>query len=87
MGSIASTSIIRHIKVKGNASPHDSSLREYWNNRKLKQGKNYWAKGRKYYLVANNEDWKCLVCGEDLFNGEQIEFHQATFPLLIKNYS
>ncbi|GAB4311960.1 MAG: group II intron reverse transcriptase/maturase [Geminocystis sp.] len=73
--NIASTPIIRHIKVKGNASPDNSSLREYWNNRKIKQGKNYWAKGSKYYLVAVNQDWKCPVCGENLFNGEQIETH------------
>lgn len=73
--NIASTPIIRHIKVKGDASPDDSSLREYWNNRKQKQGKNYWAKGSKYYLVANKQNWKCPVCGENLFNGEQIETH------------
>ncbi|MTF40235.1 group II intron reverse transcriptase/maturase [Cyanobacterium aponinum] len=72
---IASTPIIRHIKVKGNASPDDSSLREYWNNRKLKQGKNYWAKGSKYYQVATNQNWICPVCGENLFNGEKIETH------------
>jgi RNA-directed DNA polymerase len=35
--NIASTPIIRHIKVKGTASPDDSSLREYWDNRKMKQ--------------------------------------------------
>jgi len=73
--NIASTPIIRHIKVKGDASPDNSSLREYWNNRKLKQGKNYWAKGSKYYQVATNQSWKCPVCGENLFNGEQIETH------------
>ena len=73
--NIASTPIIRHIKVKGDSSPDDSSLREYWNNRKLKQGKNYWAKGSKYYQVAVNQYWKCPVCGENLFNGEQIETH------------
>ncbi|MTF40766.1 group II intron reverse transcriptase/maturase [Cyanobacterium aponinum] len=73
--NIASTPIIRHVKVKGNASPDDSSLREYWNNRKLKQGKNYWAKGSKYYQVAIIQKWKCPVCGENLFNGEQIETH------------
>ncbi|MGI0479684.1 group II intron reverse transcriptase/maturase [Geminocystis sp. CENA526] len=73
--NIKTTPITRHIKVKGNASPDDSSLREYWNNRKIKQGKNYWAKGSKYYLVANNQNWKCPICGENLFNGEQIETH------------
>ncbi|MBF2057173.1 MAG: reverse transcriptase N-terminal domain-containing protein [Cyanobacterium sp. T60_A2020_053] len=75
LNDISKIAIERHIKVKGDASPDDSSLREYWNNRKLKQGKNYWAKGSKYYQVAINQNWKCPVCGENLFNGEEIETH------------
>jgi RNA-directed DNA polymerase len=73
--NVESTRINRHIKVKGCSSPDDSSLREYWDNRKLKQGKNYWAKGSKYHQVAVNQDWKCPICGEFLFNKEEIETH------------
>lgn len=72
---IAHTPIERHIKVKGEASPDDPSLKEYWDKRFQKLGKSYWAKGSKYYLVAQNQDWKCPACGELLLNGEEIETH------------
>jgi RNA-directed DNA polymerase len=72
---IASTPIERHIKVKGAASPDDPTLREYWDKRNQKQGKSYWAKGSKNYQIAQNQQWKCLTCGQPLFNGEEIETH------------
>ncbi len=72
---ISSTPIVRHIKVKGNASPDDPSLNEYWEKRQKKQGKNNWAKGSKYEQVANQQQWKCPVCNDPLFNGEEIETH------------
>ncbi len=34
-------------------------------------GKNYWAKGSKYYQVAINQNWKCPVCGERQMNSPQ----------------
>ncbi len=71
----SSTPIVRHIKVKGKSSPDDSSLREYWENRQTKQGKLYWAKGSKYELIAKQQQWKCPVCNDHLFNGEEIETH------------
>ncbi len=72
---ISSTPIVRHIKVKGNASPDDPSLKEYWETRQTKQGKNYWAKGSKYEQIAKQQNWKCSVCNDPLFNGEEIETH------------
>ena len=72
---IAYTTIERHIKVKGDASPDDSSLREYWEKRHQKYGKSRFEKGSKLYLTAENQNWKCPVCGEPLFNGEQIDTH------------
>ena len=72
---ISSTPIVRHIKVKGNSSPDDPSLKEYWKLRQNKQGKNYWAKGSKYEQVAKEQNWKCPICGDSLFNGEEIETH------------
>ena len=72
---IAYTPIERHVKVKGEASPDDSSLREYWEKRSQKRGKSYWAKGSKHYLVAQNQNWKCPICGQPLLNGESIETH------------
>jgi RNA-directed DNA polymerase len=72
---IASTPIQRHIKVKGEASPDDPSLKEYWNQRNQRLGKSYWAKGSKHHLIAQNQKWKCPICGEPLLNGEDIETH------------
>jgi len=69
------TPIERHIKVKGNASPDDPSLKEYWEKRRQKLGKTYFEKGSKLYKVAENQNWKCPKCGEPLFNGEEIETH------------
>jgi RNA-directed DNA polymerase len=72
---IASTSIKRHIKVKGDASPDDPSLKEYWDKRHQKLGKTRFDKGSKLYTIAENQEWKCPKCGEPLFNGEEIETH------------
>jgi RNA-directed DNA polymerase len=73
--NISSTPIVRHIKVKGNSSPDDPSLREYWQKRATDYGKKYWAKGSKYEAIAKSQDWKCPVCSDSLFNGEPIETH------------
>ena len=73
--SMASTPIERHIKVKGNASPDDPSLKEYWDSRHQKLGKTRFDKGSKLYTIAKNQGWKCPECGEPLFNGEEVETH------------
>ena len=73
--SIAYTPIERHIKVKGEASPDDPTLREYWEIRQKKQGKSYWEKNSRNYRVAESQNWKCPICNEPLFNGEEIETH------------
>jgi RNA-directed DNA polymerase len=72
---ISKTPIVRHVKVKGLASPDDPTLREYWHNRSIKNGKNHWAKGSKYEQLAKFQNWKRPVCGDNLFNGEEIETH------------
>jgi RNA-directed DNA polymerase len=72
---IASTPIQRHIKVKGEVSPDDPSVKEYWDERNQRSGKSYWARGSKHYLIAQNQKWKCPICGEPLLNGEGIEIH------------
>jgi RNA-directed DNA polymerase len=73
--NISSTPIVRHVKVKGNSSPDNPSLREYWHKRSIKNGKKYWAKGSKYELLAKLQDWRCPKCGDSLFNGEEVETH------------
>jgi RNA-directed DNA polymerase len=73
--NVATTPIVRHIKIKGNASPFDAELKEYWSIRQTKQGKKKWAIGSKHYNLARIQDWKCPVCGEHFLNGEEIETH------------
>jgi RNA-directed DNA polymerase len=72
---IAYTPIERHVKVKGDASPDDPSLKEYWEKRHQKYGKSYWERNSRNYKIAQNQKWKCPICGEPLFNGEEIETH------------
>ena len=79
---MAKQPIVRHIKVKGTASPFDAELATYWSERSQKLGKSRWAKGSKYYRVAENQNWKCPNCGNDLLNGERIETHHI---VLVKN--
>ena len=67
--------IQRHVKVKGTASPDDPTLTKYWKDRLTTYGKTYWTKGSKYYEVAENQYWKCTVCNEHLFNGEELQTH------------
>jgi RNA-directed DNA polymerase len=73
--NIAKIPIERHIKVKGTASPDDPNLAEYWAKRATKHGKNIWDQGSKYYKIALNQQWKCPICREHLYNGEAIETH------------
>jgi RNA-directed DNA polymerase len=72
---IAYTPIERHIKVKGEASPDDPSLKEYWEKRHQKFGKSYWEKNSRNYTIAEIQNWKCPICGEPLLNGEGIDTH------------
>lgn len=72
---LATIPIVRHVKVKGNASPDDPQLKEYWEKRKTKVGRNYYAKGSKLYRIAELQNWKCPVCNQHLFNQELIETH------------
>ncbi len=72
---IAYTPIERHVKVKGAASPDDPSLKDYWEKRHQKYGKSYWERNSRNYNIAQNQNWKCPICGEPLFNGEEIDTH------------
>ena len=75
---VEQTPIKRHIKVKGDASPDDPLLKEYWQLRHQKFGKSYWEKNSRNYKIAQNQKWFCPICGEPLFNGEEIETHHIT---------
>lgn len=69
------THIERHVLVKGANSPDDPSLSDYWEKRCKNTGKKYWDRGSLKYQVAQTQSWKCLVCGENLFNGEDLQMH------------
>lgn len=67
--------ITRHVLVKGNNSPDDPTLTKYWEERQTAFGKVILAKGSRLYKIASNQWWKCPICGENLFNGEEIHQH------------
>jgi RNA-directed DNA polymerase len=64
--------IVRHVLVRGTASPDDPNLREYW-----------WARRRVNLShltlgdvkLAEAQDWRCPICGMDLVNGEELQRH------------
>lgn len=67
--------IFRHIKVKEKASPDDPTLKAYWKQRQSQYGKLRFAKGSLYYKIAVSQEWICPICGEYLFNEEELETH------------
>lgn len=69
--------IQRHVKVKGTASPDDPGLMDYWRYRQTRYGKTYWGKGSKLRRVSENQQWRCPVCHDHLFNGEEIHLHHV----------
>ncbi len=62
----------RHILVKGNSSPDDPSLKEYWQQRNLAKAKNHTKSIQK---IAQKQGCVCPICGDSLFNGEEIHKH------------
>ncbi|PSB56700.1 group II intron reverse transcriptase [Chamaesiphon polymorphus] len=67
--------IERHTKVKGNASPDDPSLKDYWEKRTKNNGKSRFERNSRNYKIAQNQNWKCPICGESLVNGEELDIH------------
>lgn len=64
----------RHVLVKGAASPDDPMLREYWEKRNAKQAKTL-APGKQ--RMAHTQNYLCDVCGESLFNEEELQTHHV----------
>jgi RNA-directed DNA polymerase len=64
--------IERHTLVKGTASPDDASLREYWWARRKVNIRHLSASDVN---LANDQDWVCPICGEELINGEALQRH------------
>jgi RNA-directed DNA polymerase len=67
--------IVRHVKVKGRASPDDPTLKAYWETRRLKRGRQRVAKGSLLYGIAEAQRWQCPGCGQALFDGQEVHVH------------
>jgi RNA-directed DNA polymerase len=64
------TKVERHVKVKGRASPDDPALKAYWANRSKAKATNLRPSHQK---IARNQDHVCPVCGETLYNDEELQ--------------
>jgi RNA-directed DNA polymerase len=67
--------IVRHVKVKGRASPDDPTLQAYWETRRLKRGRQRVAKGSLLYGIAEAQRWQGPGCGQALFDGQEVHLH------------
>jgi RNA-directed DNA polymerase len=80
--------IERHVLVKGHASPDDPTLRTYWQKRNEKQKSDLSPSWQK---IARNQNYTCPVCGQTLFNDEELHKHhiqprQENGPDTYRNY-
>ncbi len=64
--------IQRHELVKGASSPDEPELKEYWENRRKRQSSSLTS---SYQKVAKKQNGICPVCGQSLFNDEEIHMH------------
>jgi RNA-directed DNA polymerase len=67
--------IVRHVKVKGRASPDDPTLKAYWEARRLKRGRQRVARDSLLYGIAEAQRWQCPGCGQALFDGQEVHLH------------
>jgi RNA-directed DNA polymerase len=67
--------IVRHVKVKGSASPDDPTLQAYWDSRRCKMGRQRLVKGSTRYEIAEAQRWQCPGCGRALFDGQEVHLH------------
>lgn len=66
--------IVRHIPVKSTYSPYDSNLREYWEDRRRGNTKYQWWNQQRRN-IATQQGHQCPVCGQSLYNGENLHLH------------
>lgn len=67
--------IKRHTLVKGDASPDNPELQEYWDLRRKRKSQTLIP---SYQKLAQKQGYKCPVCGESLFNDEPLQKHHKT---------
>jgi RNA-directed DNA polymerase len=72
--------IERHPMVRQGASPDDPALRTYWKDRLTKIPGSRISKRRT--ILIQSQRGRCSVCGDSLFNGEEIEEHHT---ILVKD--
>jgi RNA-directed DNA polymerase len=64
--------IVRHTQVKGTASPDDPALHEYWEARQAHPARTLSPSRQR---IARNQQYACDVCGDSLFNDEELHLH------------
>ncbi len=64
--------IERHVLVRGTASPDDPKLTTYWKSRTEKLSPELAPSWQK---IAKNQHYKCPICGQTLFNDEELHKH------------
>ncbi len=64
----------RHILVKGRSSPDNPMEREYWARRARRQIEALSLNNQK---LAKRQKCLCPLCGESLFNGEELQTHHV----------
>lgn len=64
--------IQRHVLVKGTASRDDPALKDYWHKRQKRHSQ---ALKPSRQHMAKQQNGNCPVCGQSLFNGEELQVH------------
>jgi len=64
--------IQRHVLVRGTASPDDPALQEYWQKRARLGARDLSPSRRR---ISARQQHVCPVCGDSLFNGEELHAH------------
>lgn len=79
MYKLSWTPIKRHLMVKGNNSPFDPNLQEYWRKRNNTSYSKTIATTSSM-KIAKKQDYICPVCGNHLYTtGESIEVHHLIY--------
>ena len=64
--------IKRHKLVVGRSSPDDPTLKEYWEKREKNKVSNH---SKSIQKIAEKQGHICCICGQNLYNGEEIHKH------------
>lgn len=79
MYKLSWTPMKRHQMVKGNNSPFDPSLQEYWNKRNITIQSKSITTGSSM-KIAKKQNFICSVCGNNLYTtGESIDIHHLVY--------